>query len=152
MKTLTTVETEAAKATQSQPQPQAPEPAKARTTKPKIRVEFVLDAQGRPTFCTSPKKTGRKHWVLAISMTNVPPDTYATSYELHHTYRDALREARGPEYALQITAWGDFVIRARVRRRGIVEVASTLISEALSASYPSPSPAVAEAIAAVAGN
>ena len=106
----------------------------AKIQKAKIRAEFVLDGD-RPTSYDSGKHT---HYKIALWIDGAPEDTHAVNYELHESYRDPLRESRTkPEFDQEITSYGDYVIRAKVRRRRGVDVASAKLADALEETYGS---------------
>lgn len=100
--------------------------------RPRIRAEFVLDAQGRPLRYGSDPA----HYRIRLWVDGAPHDAHAVNWELHETYFDPVREVlRKPGFVEEITSYGDFVITARIRSRKRHEQASALLSEALASTY-----------------
>lgn len=114
--------------------------------KTKIRVEFALDANHSPIAISSKGKT---HYKIRLFVEDVPEDAHAVTYQLHETYYDPTREVRRDKEKFQedITSYGDYTIRADIRRKKYCDYASTTLSKALRETYRNnPSQAILKAI------
>ena len=77
-----------------------------------------------------------KHYGILISIKNAPEDTHAVTYELHETYVDPVREVfKCPNFEFEITSYGNYTIKAKIRRKSYTNFISRLLSEALRESY-----------------
>ena len=114
--------------------------------KPLIRASFILDKQGRPIAIQS---GGTKHYRIKLHVEDVPEDAHAVTYELHESYYDPIREVRRdvPNFEEEITSYGDYDLKIRVRRKNRVDLATTTLGRALENAYKdSMTPMVREAI------
>lgn len=77
-------------------------------------ASFVLDEEGKP------KGESAGHYRIKLSVAGAPADTYAVTYELDSTYYDPIRESRDSQAAFdeEITSYGDFDVKAKIRARG----------------------------------
>lgn len=102
--------------------------------KPQLFAEFRLDEAGAPRYLTY---EGLKHFEIILSIQDPPQDTYAVTYVLHETYHDPRRESRDSDtrFSDEITAFGDYTVRAKLRRKQKVDLVATDLSKALERRY-----------------
>ncbi len=110
---------------------------------PRICAEFVLDKEGK-----EPVEIEGKSYRIKLFIEGAPEDTHAVTYKLHESYYDPLREAREhPQFEEEITSFGDFSVRAVIRRKKQSEEISEKLSTALLRRYgDNPSPRINSAI------
>jgi hypothetical protein len=116
-------------------------------------ARFALDKDQKPKF--ERDDDDRKHFEIRLSIRNAPTDAHAVTYQLHETYYDPVREARqATKFPEWITSYGDFKVKARVRRQQGTDVVSVMLSDALEAYYRGEpaNAAVARAIDAIREN
>jgi hypothetical protein len=95
---------------------------------PRIRATFVL-RNNTPEYEDA---GGKRHYSIVLSIENAPPETHAVTYELHESYYDSKREVRTkPDFAEEITSYGDYVVRAKIRSKARTEFSSARLSQAL---------------------
>jgi hypothetical protein len=116
---------------------------------PRLRAEFVLDDRGRPQW--DDKDNG--YWIR-LSVNDAPEDTFAVTYELHESYYDPIRVSRKPAtFSTDISSYGDFTVRAEVRRKSRTDQIAVLLSRALRVAHGTiASKAITDAIADIAAH
>jgi hypothetical protein len=97
---------------------------------PCLLARFELDANGRPQAI---RDGGRSHYLIRFEMQDAPADAYAVTYQLHESYYDPVRESkrRDSRFSEELTSYGDFVVRAKIRSPDGVETVSSPLSKAL---------------------
>jgi hypothetical protein len=113
---------------------------------PKILAEFITDAKGRPQFLDGPS---HKHYRIRLYLKDAPQDVSRVTDKLHESYRQPVREVPVgvPEFAEEITPFGDHTITAVLRRRSGTDLVTNRLSDALAETYRgSAPPGVLEAI------
>ena len=113
---------------------------------PKILAEFITDAKGRPQILTGPS---HQHYRIRLYLKDAPDDVSRVTYKLHESYRQPVREVPVgvPDFAEEITLFGDHTITAVIRRRGGTDLVTNRLSDALAETYrESTPPSVQEAI------
>lgn len=94
-----------------------------------IKADLARDSDGNPEVI---ERHGRRHYKVRLWIDGAPDDAHAVTWYLHESYRDPVRETiDGPEFSIQITAYGDYEVVARVRRRRFSETFRTNLSDAL---------------------
>lgn len=98
---------------------------------PKIRATFVLDSNGKPAI-GSPG-----NYLIKLTIDGAPTGTHAVTYRLDETYYDPVREARNAktDFAEEITSYGDYAVRAKIRTRDGAILTSRDLYEALAETY-----------------
>jgi len=125
-----------------------------------IKAEFELDEHGRPIMAggratrTRAGACGRNHYRIRLSVEGVPDDAHAVTYNLHESYRDPVREVLDdPNFPLEITAYGDYEVVVKVRRKRFQETFRASLSSALRATYGSdPNRRISAALADIQGS
>src|SRR5689334_1693521 len=113
---------------------------------PKILAQFITDAKGRPQYLTGPS---HKHYRIRLFLKDTPEDVNRVTYKLHESYRQPVREVPVgvPDFAEEITSFGDHTITAVIRRRGGTDLVTNRLSDALTEAYREDAPpSVREAI------
>jgi hypothetical protein len=119
---------------------------------PKLRAEFLLDDDGEPLKAKDGKLT---HYEIKLWIEDVPTGAYGVTYDLHDTYYDPKREVFGAsgDFAEEITSYGDFEVRAKVRTRSATCTVKEQLSSALERNYAgNASPAIVKALTAIKDN
>jgi hypothetical protein len=96
--------------------------------KSNLKASFVLDSNGKPIG----RSTG--NYEIKVSVDNAPEDAYATTYRLHDSYYDPIREAYSKEdgFTQDITSYGDYIITARIRTKSSpIEIKESLYNALL---------------------
>jgi hypothetical protein len=103
---------------------------------PTIRAEFELDEQGQPRVI-KPPCGGHLHYLIRLSVANVPDDTVGVTYHLHASFSDPTRNVgrNVEDFAEEITSYGDFDLGVTVRRKSGNELVVTSLSSALREFY-----------------
>ncbi len=121
-------------------------------TKPKIRAEFGLDPNHNPIAIAAGDKI---HYTIRLFMENVPEDAQEVIYQLDETYYNPTREIRRDQEGFRenITSYGDYVVKAQIRRKTYSDLVTAYLSEALRETYgDTPSDAIQKAIEQVEKN
>jgi hypothetical protein len=116
---------------------------------PSIRVEFLVDDAGNPTYSDNPDRLGtiRRHYDIRVTLASPPPDTWNVTFYLHESYYDPVRETRKPEFSFTTTTYGDYIIQAKIYGSKGVDVLAANLSESLRKSYSGTThPAILHAI------
>ena len=82
-------------------------------------------------------------------MEGVPEDAYAVTYQLHESYYDPTREVHRqvPDFQQFITSYGDYDIKAQIKRKKDVDFLAETLSRALRQTYETnPSDAIQRTI------
>jgi hypothetical protein len=96
-------------------------------SKPKLLARFILDNAGAPQW----DEDDNGYWIR-LFVSDVPEDTYGVIYELHESYNDPIREGKKkPEFAEEITSFGDYSVVAKLRRKTRTDQLARLLSKAL---------------------
>jgi hypothetical protein len=100
---------------------------------PIIKAEFVLDKDGKPII------SGDRHYAIKLSTKEVPDDTYAVTYFLHDSYYDPVRESqeKKTDFAEDLTSFGDYEIKAKIRAKNSSVLISRQLSDALKETHGS---------------
>lgn len=100
----------------------------------KIIAKFQLDAKKKPQF---ENDGDHKHYAIELAVEGVPEDTYAVTYELDESYYDPTRESRekSSNFSEEITSYGDYIVKAKIRTRSGVETIAAALSKVLQESY-----------------
>jgi hypothetical protein len=103
-------------------------------TYPTIEANFVLDDSENPRFFQGESK---KHYEIELRTNHVPPDTYAVTYLLHESYPIPVHEMRNKDdnFSLQITSFGDYEVKAKIRHLNGVDVTAVGLWRALRQKY-----------------
>jgi hypothetical protein len=112
----------------------------------KIRAEFQVDSNNRPIAISAGNKT---HYKIRLFMEGVPEDAYAVTYQLDESYYDPTREVHRqvPDFQEFITSYGDYDIKAQIKRKKDVDFSAEMLSRALRQTYgTNPSEAIQTAI------
>ena len=118
--------------------------------KPRIRAEFVLD--GESPVGTEDEE-GATHYEIKLSMEGLSDDVYSVTYVLDESYYEQVNEVREkPDFALEITSYGDYEVQAMIRKKGSLEAASVWLSDALKRSHPNPNQEIKKALADIEEN
>ena len=100
----------------------------------KLIAKFQLDSENKPQFDDD---GDHKHYAIELAIEGAPDDTYAVTYELDESYYDAIRESKqkGSNFSEEITSYGDYIVKAKVRTQKKVETIAVTLSKALQSSY-----------------
>lgn len=115
---------------------------------PKIKAEFILDADGKPI-----QESG--HYEIRLSIKDAPPDTHRVTWQLHETYYDPIRDVRDRNsgFAEVLSSYGDYEVKATVRLKDRSILATRGLAEALRDNYVgNTNPAVLGALSDIAEN
>jgi len=102
---------------------------------PKLVARFLPDEAGRPKVV---KSDGTKHFTIELLVKDAPKDAFGVTYTLHDSYYDPVREVLGEAasgFPEEVTSYGDYRVRARVRSSDGSFPVSAKLSEALRAFY-----------------
>ncbi len=101
---------------------------------PKILAEFITDTKGRPQYLNG---SSHKHYRIRLLLKDAPGDVSRVTYKLHESYRQPVREVPVgvPDFAEEITSFGDHTITAMLRRREGTELLTNRLSDALAETY-----------------
>lgn len=93
-------------------------------------ARFRLNKDGRPKFV---REGDLKHFEIELAIDQPPTDTFAVTYRLHSSYYDPVREslATKENFKEELTSYGDYRVRADVRRSSRTVQLSEKLSEAL---------------------
>lgn len=105
------------------------------THNPRLKVEFILNEQGEPTYI---EKNGLKHFRIRISTLEFADDIYEVQYQLDPTYINPFRveDNRQEKFSFTTTTYGDYSVSASLMGKKGNHVVSCIISKALRESHP----------------
>lgn len=115
---------------------------------PTIRVELVLDTEGKPLYIGEGEI---KHFRIRVWSENLPGDIYSVKYNLHSSYVNPVRVETEAEKAFQFftTTYGDYSVSASFMGKTKNYTHSCIVSKALLESHPQQTPEIQGAIMSI---
>jgi transcription initiation factor IIF auxiliary subunit len=100
---------------------------------PMIQARLILNNEGKPEI------VGWRSYKIELSVKGVPEDTFAVTYFLHETYYDPVRESHDQKsnFSEELTSYGDFEIKAKIRAKSSSILISRQLSDALQETHGS---------------
>ena len=103
---------------------------------PYLKAEFLL-ADGKPMQLTT-HNFKNAHYKVRLSIGNLPNTTYSVTYRLHESFYNPVREifeGKTDGFPLQISTYGDFIVRAEVNSGTGVNAIAKSLTKALRDHY-----------------
>jgi len=116
---------------------------------PKIKAEFILDANGKPQGRSS------GDYKIRISLAGAPEDSHRVTYHLDDSYYDAIRDVndRSTGFAEELTSYGDYEVKASIRVKDRAILTSRGLADALREAHAeSTDPTVQKALRDISDN